>query len=68
MPSVVPVNEQVVSQWLEERYCLLQPLVLAVGTAVLGILWLGESRDALKLVSIVLLVAGIIGLRPSERS
>lgn len=39
----------------------------AVGTAVLGILWLGESRDALKLVSIVLLVAGIIGLQLSER-
>lgn len=40
----------------------------AVGTAVVGILWLGESRDVLKLVSLVMLVAGIIGLRLSERS
>ena len=33
------------------------------GTAILGMLLLGESRDMLKLVSIVLIVAGIIGLR-----
>ena len=35
----------------------------AAGTAVVGMLWLGESRDILKLVSLVMLVAGIIGLR-----
>jgi quaternary ammonium compound-resistance protein SugE len=35
----------------------------AAGTAVLGMLLLGESRDALKLVSLVMIVAGIIGLR-----
>lgn len=33
------------------------------GTAILGMLLLGESRDMLKLVSIVLIVGGIIGLR-----
>ncbi|NLE50157.1 MAG: quaternary ammonium compound efflux SMR transporter SugE [Chloroflexi bacterium] len=37
----------------------------AAGTAIVGILWLGESRDALKLVSLVLLLSGIIGLRIS---
>ena len=35
----------------------------AAGTAIVGMLWLGESRDILKLISLVLLVAGIIGLR-----
>ena len=35
----------------------------AAGTAIVGMLWLGESRDILKLVSLIMLVAGIIGLR-----
>lgn len=35
----------------------------AAGTAILGMILLGESRDALKLVSLVMIVAGIIGLR-----
>ena len=35
----------------------------AAGTAILGMLWLGESRDVLKLVSLVMLIGGILGLR-----
>lgn len=35
----------------------------AAGTAIIGMLWLGESRDVMKLVSLVLLIAGIVGLR-----
>ena len=35
----------------------------AAGTAIVGMLWLGESREILKLISLVMLVAGIIGLR-----
>lgn len=35
----------------------------AIGTAILGMVWLGESRDILKLVSILLIVLGIMGLR-----
>jgi quaternary ammonium compound-resistance protein SugE len=35
----------------------------AAGTAVLGMVLLGESRDVLKLISLVMIVAGIIGLR-----
>lgn len=35
----------------------------AAGTAVVGMVWLGEPRDALKLVSLGLLLAGIVGLR-----
>ena len=37
----------------------------AAGTAVAGILFLGESSEVLKLVSIVLVVAGVIGLQLS---
>lgn len=35
----------------------------AVGTVALGILLLDESRDLLRLVSILLIVVGIVGLR-----
>ena len=35
----------------------------AAGTAIVGMLWLGESRDVVKLISLVMLIAGIIGLR-----
>jgi len=35
----------------------------AVGTAILGIVLLGESRAALRLASIGLIVVGILGLR-----
>jgi quaternary ammonium compound-resistance protein SugE len=35
----------------------------ALGTAILGMMFLGEPRGALRIVSILLIVAGIIGLR-----
>lgn len=35
----------------------------AVGTAIFGIIVLGESREAVRLVSLLLIVAGIIGLK-----
>jgi quaternary ammonium compound-resistance protein SugE len=35
----------------------------AAGTAIVGMLLLGESRDVLKLISLVMLIAGIVGLR-----
>ena len=37
----------------------------ALGTAILGMVWLGESRDILKIISLLMIVAGIIGLRLS---
>ena len=37
----------------------------ALGTAILGIVWLGESRDIIKLLSLLMIVGGIIGLRLS---
>jgi quaternary ammonium compound-resistance protein SugE len=38
----------------------------AAGTAIIGMIWLGEPRDTLKLISLVLLIAGVIGLRLSS--
>jgi quaternary ammonium compound-resistance protein SugE len=35
----------------------------AVGTAIVGIVALGEPRDAIRLVSIGLIVTGIVGLK-----
>ena len=39
----------------------------AVGTAIVGILVFGESRDIGRVVSIVLIVAGIVGLKLASR-
>jgi quaternary ammonium compound-resistance protein SugE len=38
----------------------------AVGTALLGIAFLGESRDAARLLCIGLIVAGVAGLKVFE--
>ena len=38
----------------------------AVGTALVGLLWLGESATWLRVVSIALIVLGVIGLRLAE--
>jgi quaternary ammonium compound-resistance protein SugE len=35
----------------------------AVGTAILGMVLLGESREPLRLACLVLIVAGVIGLK-----
>ena len=39
----------------------------AVGTTLVGILFLGETRSVLRLISILLIVLGVIGLRLAER-
>jgi quaternary ammonium compound-resistance protein SugE len=38
----------------------------AVGTALIGLLFLGEPATALRLVSITLIILGVIGLRVAE--
>lgn len=35
----------------------------AAGTAILGILWWGESASAVRLICIALIVAGVVGLK-----
>jgi quaternary ammonium compound-resistance protein SugE len=39
----------------------------AIGTAVLGMILFGESRDAARLACIALIIAGVIGLRVVTR-
>jgi quaternary ammonium compound-resistance protein SugE len=38
----------------------------AAGTAVMGIVLFGESREALRVVCIIIIVAGIVGLKLSS--
>lgn len=38
----------------------------AVGTALVGIFYLGEPRSVLRMISITLIVMGVIGLRVAE--
>ncbi len=35
----------------------------AVGVAIIGMIWLGESREVLRILCIVLIVAGVLGLK-----
>jgi quaternary ammonium compound-resistance protein SugE len=37
-----------------------------VGTALVGLLFLGEPASALRLISIALIILGVIGLRLAE--
>lgn len=39
----------------------------AVGTALFGIAWFGESRDLPKLLCLTLIVAGIVGLKLTSK-
>lgn len=39
----------------------------AAGTALLGMVFLGESRSPLRLISLALIVLGVIGLQLAER-
>jgi quaternary ammonium compound-resistance protein SugE len=40
----------------------------AAGTALIGMMFLGESREVLRLVFIVMIVAGVIGLKFASSS
>jgi quaternary ammonium compound-resistance protein SugE len=40
----------------------------AAGTAIVGIYFFGESRDAMRIVCIGLIIAGVAGLRVFSRS
>lgn len=35
----------------------------AIGVALIGMIWLGESRDLLRILCILLIVTGVIGLK-----
>jgi len=71
-PSVVTVGAMFASMWLLAQAIRVLPAgtgyavwvgIGAVGTALLGIILLGESRNPPRLASIFLIVAGIVGLK-----
>jgi quaternary ammonium compound-resistance protein SugE len=74
-PSAVTVVAMVISMWLLAQAIRVLPAgtgyavwvgIGAVGTAVLGVVLLGESRNPLRVVSITLIVAGIVGLKVAK--
>ena len=72
LPTTLVVAAMVASVWLLEIALRTIPVgtgyavwtgIGAVGTAILGMFLFGESRDALRLACIALIVAGIVGLK-----
>lgn len=73
--SAVTIATMVASMWLLAQGLRVLPAgtgyavwtgIGAVGTAILGIALLGESRNGLRLLCIGLIVVGIVGLRVAE--
>jgi len=71
-PTTLVVGAMVASVWLLAIALKTIPLgtgyavwtgIGAVGTAIVGMLLFDESRDALRIVCILLIVAGIVGLK-----
>ena len=74
-PSALTVFAMLASMWLLAQAIRVLPAgtgytvwvgIGAVGTAMLGILLLGESRQPLRLASIALIVIGIVRLKIAE--
>ena len=72
LPSALTVAAMVASMWLLSQAARTLPIgtayavwtgIGAVGTAILGMLLFGEPRTVLRLTCIVLIVAGIVGLK-----
>lgn len=75
-PSVLTIGAMLISFWLLSYALKTLPVgttyavwtgIGAAGTALLGMLLFGESRDAARLVCIGLIIAGILGLRLVEQ-
>lgn len=72
VPSILTVAGMAMSMWLLAQALRVLPAgtgyavwtgIGAVGTAILGIVLLGESRSVVRLACIGLIVVGILGLR-----
>lgn len=75
VPSVVTIAFMVISVWLLAVALRTIPLgtgyavwvgIGAVGTAIAGMILFGESKSVARLVCILLIVAGIVGLKLSS--
>lgn len=71
-PSVVTIAAMILSMIFLSQSLKILPVGTAyavwtgigtVGTAILGIFLFGESRDLIRILCIVLIVAGILGLK-----
>jgi quaternary ammonium compound-resistance protein SugE len=71
-PSIFTIAAMILSFLFLSRALKLLPVgtayavwtgIGAVGTAILGIILFGESRDLARLICILLIVAGILGLK-----
>ena len=71
-PSVVTIGVMVASLVLLAQALKTIPVgtgyavwtgIGAAGTAIVGIVFFGESRDVLRIVCLVLIVAGVVGLK-----
>lgn len=71
-PSVGTIAAMALSMFLLARATRVLPIgtayavwtgIGAAGTAILGMVLLGESRDWVRVLSIALIVAGVIGLK-----
>jgi quaternary ammonium compound-resistance protein SugE len=74
-PSVATIAAMGSSIWLLARALRVLPVgtgyavwtgIGTVGAAILGIVLLGESRSAIRLLCLALIVAGILGLRLAQ--
>jgi quaternary ammonium compound-resistance protein SugE len=72
VPSLLTVAAMIISFWLLSTAMKTIPVgtayavwtgIGAVGVAILGMVLFGESRDVLRIVCLLLIVAGIVGLR-----
>ncbi|MEW8689922.1 MAG: quaternary ammonium compound efflux SMR transporter SugE [Candidatus Thiodiazotropha endolucinida] len=72
VPSLLTISAMAISFWLLSVAMKTIPVgtayavwtgIGAVGVAVLGMVMLGESRDILRIVSLLLIVSGIVGLK-----
>ena len=72
MPSILTVAAMAISFWLLSTAMKTIPVgtayavwtgIGAAGVAIMGLFLFGESRDVLRIISLVLIVSGIVGLK-----
>lgn len=77
VPTILTLSAMVASVWLLSIAMRSIPVGIvyavwtgigAVGVAVLGIVMFGESKDIVRLFSLFLIIAGIVGLKLSSAS
>ena len=72
IPSLLTVSAMVISFWLLSIAMKTIPVgtayavwtgIGAIGVAILGMFLLGESRDIMRVICLLLIVSGIVGLK-----